>query len=181
MKVISISLFTILGLLFLSGCTNQEVVKDTKQLVKIEGKVERDPSNVGKKETYKVPFKISEVNSDFANLNDSASDTPLRGVRYEVSLISEKELTNEERISFNFEVVTDSSLLKESLGPIQHWGLRESLGPVQTDRLDGYSYILVFETMYRDYSMEELEKLNNERNFQINLKYEGVIKNIEFL
>ncbi|KQL33693.1 hypothetical protein [Psychrobacillus sp. FJAT-21963] len=138
MKVIYTSLFTVLGLLFLSGCTNQQVVNDTKQSVKIEEEVESDHLNVRENETYTVPFKISEINSDFANLNDSASDTPLRGVRYEVSLFSEKELTNEERISFNFEVVTDSSLLKESLGPIQPLGLRESLGPIQTDTLDGY-------------------------------------------
>jgi len=173
MKVISISLFTILGLLFLPGCTNQQVVNDTKQSVKTEEEVESDRSSVGEKETYTVPFKIREINSDFAILNDSAFDTPLRGVRYEVSLFSEKELTNEERISFNFEVVTDSSLLKESLGPIQPLGL--------TDTRDGYLYTLVFETMYRDYSEEELDKLNKERNFQISLKYKGVIKNVEFL
>ena len=173
MKVIYISIFTVLGLLFLSGCTNQQVVNDTKQSVKTEEEVESDHSSVGEKETYTVPFKISEINSDFAILNDSAFDTPLRGVRYEVSLFSEKGLTNEERLSFNFEVVTDSSLLKESLGPIQPL--------VLTDTRDGYLYTLVFETMYGDYSEEELEKLNKERNFQISLKYEGVIKKVEFL
>ena len=155
MKVISISLFTILGLLFLSGCTNQQVVNDTKQSVKTEEEEESDQSDV------------------FANLNDSASDTPLRGVRYEVSLLSEKELTNEERISLNFEVATDSSLLKESLGPIQPL--------ILTDTPDGFLYTLVFETIYRDYSKEELEKLNKERNFQIFLNYEGVIKQVESL
>ena len=44
--------------------------------------MESDHLNVRENETYTVPFKISEINSDFANLNDSASDTPLRGVRY---------------------------------------------------------------------------------------------------
>ena len=173
LKVIYISLLTVLGLLGLSGCTNQQVVNDTKQSVKIEEEVESDQSDVGEKETYTIPFKISEINSDFANLNDSASDTPLRGVRYEVSLLSEKELTNEERISLNFEVATDSSLLKESLGPIQPL--------ILTDTPDGFLYTLVFETIYRDYSKEELEKLNKERNFQILLNYEGVIKQVESL
>lgn len=173
MKVISISMFTVLGLLFFSGCANQQVINDTKQSVKIEEVVEIDSSSVGEKETYTVPFKISEVNSDFANLNDSASNTSFKGVRYEVSLFSEKQLTDEERTSFNFEVVTDSSLLKESLGPIQPL--------ILTDTRGGYVYTLVFETMYKDYSKEELEKLNKERNFQIHLDYEGVIKKVESL
>ena len=173
MKVIYISLFTVLGLLFLSGCTNQQVVNDNKQSVKTEEEVESNHVNVKENEIYTVPFKISEINSVFVNLNDSASDTHLSGVRYEVSLLSKKELTNEDRISFNFEVATDSSLLKESLGPIQPL--------ILTDTRDGYLYTLVFETMYRDYSKEELEKLNKERNFQIFLDYEGVIKEVESL
>ncbi|WP_432355725.1 hypothetical protein [Sporosarcina sp. A2] len=172
MKVIYISLFTLLGLVFLSGCTNQIAVKDTKQSIKTE-EVENNHEIVSENDTYIDPFKISETNSDFANLNDDASGTALRGVRYEVSLFSEKELTNEERISFNFEVVTESSLLKESLGPIQPLDL--------TDTRDGYVYTLVFKKMYRDYSKEELEKLNKERNFQILLKYEGVVKKVESL
>ena len=130
MKAIYISLFTVLGLLFLSGSTNQQVVNDTKQSVKTEEDVESDHVNVKENEIYTVPFKISEINSVFVNLNDSASDKPLSGVRYEVSLLSKKELTNEDRISFNFEVATDSSLLKESLGPIQPL--------ILTDTRDGY-------------------------------------------
>ena len=173
MKVIYISLFTVLGLLFLSGCTNQQVVNDTKQSVKTEEEVESDHVNVKENEIYTVPFKISGINSTFVNLSDSASDTPLSGVRYEVSLLSKKELTNEDRISLNFEVATDTSLLKESLGPTQPL--------ILTDTRDGYLYTLVFETMYRDYSKEELEKLNKERNFQIFLDYEGAIKKVESL
>ncbi|MFJ7826643.1 hypothetical protein [Psychrobacillus sp. NPDC096623] len=173
MKVIYICLFTVLGLLILSGCTNQKVVNEPKQSVKTEEEVESDHVDVSENETYSVPFKISEINSKFANLNDSASDTPLTGVRYEVSLLSEKELSNEERMSLNFEVVTDSSILKESLGPIQPMILK--------DTTDGFIYFLVFETMYRDYTKDELEKLNKERNFQIFLNYEGVIKKVESL
>lgn len=51
------------------------------------------------------------------------------------------------------------------------------LGPIQplylTDTGDGYLYTLSFETIYRDYSKEEL-------NFQIYLNYKGV-NEIEFL
>lgn len=173
MKVFYISSLTVLGLLFLSGCTYQQVVNDAKQSAKTDEEIESDHSSVSKQETYTIPFKISEIKSDIAILNDSAFDTPLRGVRYEVSLFSRKELTNEERLSINFEVVTDSSILKKSLGPIQPLGL--------TDTRNGYLYTLVFETMFRDYSEEELEKLNKERNFQIFFKYEGVIKKVEFL
>ena len=173
MKVIYISLFAVLGLLFLSECTEPKVVNDTKQSVKTEEKVKSDHVNVKENEIYTVPFKIREINSDFASLNDSAFDKPLSGVRYEVSLFSEKELTNEDRLSFKFDVVTDSSLLKESLGSIQPLTL--------TDTRDGYLYTLVFETMYRNYSEEELETLNKERNFHIFLDYDGLIKKVEFI
>jgi hypothetical protein len=35
--------------------------------------------------------------------------------------------------------------------------------------------------MYSDYSKEELEKLNEERNFQIFLNFEDVVKKVESL
>ena len=172
MKSIYIS-FTILGLLFLLGCTNQQVVNEPKQLVKTEDEAISDPSYINEKEIDTVPFKISKIESLLVNLNDSASVTPLSGVRYEVSLLSKKELSNEERISLNFEVVTDSSILKESLGPIQPL--------VLTDTRDGYLYTLVFETIYRDYSKEELENLNKELNFRVFLNYKGKNKKVESL
>jgi len=86
-------------------------------------------------------------------------------------MLAEKEISNDEKTSFNFEIVTNSSL-KESIGPIQPLDL--------TDTGNGYLYTLSFETIYRDYSKEELEKFNNERNFQIYLNYKGV-NEIEFL
>lgn len=171
--MIYISSFTLLGLLFLSGCINDQVINEEEQSVKTEVEVVRDHEKVKEKAIYTVPFKINEINSVFVNLNDSAFDKPLSGVRYEVTLMSEKELSNEERISFDFEIVTDSSILKESLGPIQPLMI--------TDTRDGYLYTLVFETMYRDYSEEELEKLNTERNFQIFLKNEDVLKRVKSL
>lgn len=172
MKSIYIS-FTILGLLFLLGCTNLQVVNEPKQLVKTEDEAVSDPLYINENEIDNVPFKISKIESLLVNLNDSASVTPLSGVRYEVSLLSEKELSNEERMSLNFEVVTDSSILKESLGPIQPL--------VLTDTRDGYLYTLVFETIYRDYSKEELEKLNKEINFRVSLNYKGENKKVESL
>jgi len=170
MKVVYIIFFAAFGLLFLSGCTNYQAVNDTKKSEETDEEME---SVHLENEIYTVPFKIIEINSVFVKLNDSAFDTPLSGVRYEISLWSEKEISNEERISFNFDVATDSSLLKESLGPIQPLAL--------TDTRDGYLYTLVFETMYRNYSEEELETLNKERNFHIFLDYDGLIEKVEFI
>lgn len=164
MKRINVSLLTVLGLTILTGCTVNQVENEAKQ-VKNEVIKVSNPLLVGMNEDYKVPFKISDINSVFVYLNDSASEVPLRGVRYEVSLLAEREISNDERASFNFEIVTDSSL-KESLGPIQPLYL--------SDTGNGYLYTLSFETIYRDYSKEELEKLNKERNFQIYLNYKGV-------
>ena len=166
-----VSLLTVLGLSILTGCTDNHVENEAKQLVKNEDIKGSDPLFVATNEDYKVPFKISEIKSVLVNLNDSVSEAPLRGVRYEVSLLSEKEISNDERTSFNFEIVTDSSL-KKSLGPIQPLYL--------TDTDSGYLYTLSFETIYREYSKEELENLNKERNFQIYLNYKGV-NEIEFL
>ncbi len=147
-------------LLLLTGCNDEEI------------KVS-DPLYISKNNDYTVPFKISEIKSVFVNLNDIALEKPLRGVRYEVSLLSEKEISNEDRTSFNFEILTDSSILKKSTGPIQ---------PVHlTDTRNGYLYSLSFETIYGDYSKEELEELIKERNFQILLVYKGVNNVLEFL
>ncbi|WP_336498517.1 hypothetical protein [Psychrobacillus sp. FJAT-51614] len=173
MKRFYISVLTLLGLSLLIGCTDKQVEKDTKQLTKIEEIEVSEPLNIGRNADYSVPFKISEIKSIFVNLNDSASETPLRGVRYEVSLASEKEILNEDRSSFNFEVVTESTIMKESLGTIQPMSL--------TDTRDGYLYTLSFETIYREYSKEELEELIKERNFQIYLNYKGISNSIEFL
>lgn len=169
MKRNNVCLLTVLGLTILTGCTVNQVENEAKQVKNEDIKVS-DSLFVATNEDYKVPFKISEINSVLVNLNDSASDAPLSGVRYEVSLLTEKEISNEERTSFNFEIVTDSSLM-ESLGPIQPLYL--------SDTGNGYLYTLSFETIYRDYSKEELEKLNKERNFQIYLNYKGV-NEIEF-
>ncbi|MFB5087700.1 hypothetical protein PGC35_10845 [Psychrobacillus sp. PGGUH221] len=165
MKGFYVSLFALLGLCLLAGCTDNQFDNKAKLFVKTEEIKESDALYVNTIEDYKVPFKISQIKSVIVNLNDSASEIPLKGVRYEVSLMSEKEISNEDRTSFNFEVVTDSSL-KESLGPIQPLHL--------TDTRDGYLYTLSFETIYRDYSKEELEELYKERNFKIYLNYKGV-------
>ena len=173
MKVIYSSLFTLLCLLFLLGCSVQVVGNDSLQSVKTGGEVKNDFVYVSEKENSTIHFKISEITSDIVNLNDGASETPLSGVRYEIVLLSEKELTNEERISYGFEVVTESTLLKEVLGPIHPLCLK--------DTHDGYRYTLAFETMYKEYPEEELEKLKKERNFQILLKYDGEVLKIESL
>lgn len=165
MKGFYVSLFALLGLCLLAGCNDNQFDNKAKPFVKTEEIKENDPLIVDTIEDYKVPFQISQIKSVIVNLNDSASEIPLKGVRYEVSLVSEKEISIDDRTSFIFEIITDSSL-KESLGPIQ---------PLQLiDTRDGYLYTLSFETIYRDYSIEELEELYKERNFQIYLNYKGV-------
>ena len=152
MKGFYIGLLTVLGLSLLTGCADSQVENEVKQVTKTEGEKVSDPLYVSTNEDYKVPFKIKDIKSVYVNLNDSASGPDLSGVRYEVSLLSETEIPNEDRTSFNFEIVTDS-LLKESLGPIHSIHL--------TGAGDGYLYTLSFETIYRDYSEEELEGLDN--------------------
>ena len=166
-----IGLFYVLGLLLLIGCTDIHVENEANQLVKTKEIKISEPLDMSSNEDFSVPLKISEIKSVSINLNDSVSETPLRGVRYEVSMLSEKEITNEDIATFNFVIVTNSSL-KESIGPIQPLYL--------TDTSDGYLYTLAFETIYRDYSKNELEELNKERNFQIFLNYKG-LKEIQFL
>lgn len=170
MKGFYVGLLTVLGLSLFTGCTDNQFENEIKQEVNTEEIEVSDPLYVSD-EDYKVPFKIKEIKSVYVNLNDSASGPNLSGVRYEVSLLSETEISNEDRKSFNFEIVTDTSL-KESLGPVPSLHL--------TDAGDGYVYTLSFETIYRDYSEEELEGLYKERNFQIYLIYKGVNR-IEFL
>ena len=80
-----VSLLTVLGLSILTGCTDNHVENEAKQLVKNEVIKVSDPIFVGTNENYKVPFKISGIKSVFVNLNDSASEALLRGVRYEVA------------------------------------------------------------------------------------------------
>ncbi len=77
MKVIFSSLFTLLCLLFLSGCSVQVVGNDSLQSVKTRGEVKKDFVYVSEKENSTIQFKISEITSDIVNLNDGASETPL--------------------------------------------------------------------------------------------------------
>ena len=171
MKFTYKSIVPMLGLLFLTGCTDQPKAQETKQAVKVDA-VELEPSYVSEKEDYTMPFKIREIKSFFVELNDDAFEKPLKGVRYEVLLVGDKELTFEEKMADNFEVVTDASLLEAANGPIQHLSL--------TDTRDGFLYTLVFETIYQDYTEEELETLYNERNFHIFFTYDGVRKVVDF-
>lgn len=171
MKLTFKRIIPMLGLLFLTGCTDQPVAPDTKQAVKVEA-VELEPSHLSEKEDYIVPFKITEMKSDYMELNGAGFEKPLKGVRYEVLMEGDKELTHDERRADNFEVVTDAPLLEAANVSIQHLSF--------TDTRDGFLYTLIFETMYQDYTEEELEILYNERDFLIYYTYEGVRKVVEF-
>ena len=106
------------------------------------------------------------------NLNDNASEIPLRGVRYEVSLISEKEISHEDLAYFNFEVLTDSNNLQESIEGIQPLYLNETTNE--------FVYMLAFESIYREYSEHKLEVLMKERNFVIQFDDKGVKEILKF-
>lgn len=160
---------TIMGLILLVGCT-----EDVTEIESIEiGKIENTEKNIeiGNNENYKFPFEIKEINSEIVKLNDTASEGPLKGVQYDVSLFSNEQIPYEDITSYEFEIVANSPLI-ESLGPIQPLHL--------ADTRDGYIYSLSFGTIYNHYSSKELENLNNERDFQVFLNYKGVRYLVEF-
>lgn len=165
-------LLGIIGITLLFGCSEETMKED-----KIErDKIEKTDINIAgekeDKENFKVPFKIEAIDSKILDLNDAASDTPLIGVRYEISLFSKEKMTHEVFSSYTFEIVAKSTSLK-SLGPIQSLSLANTLS-------DGYLYNLSFETEYRDYTQEELESLLNDRDFQVIVVYEGGSYPVEY-
>lgn len=155
-------LIVIMSILLLYGCSEESIKDDTFTRDSLENK-----------ESYKLPFKIKTIESKIIDLNDPAFDPPLKGVRYEVVLFSNEEITPESYSSYELEIVANSTL-KESLGPIQ------SLINLTKTLSDGYLYSIAFETVYRNYSQEELENLKNDRDFRVFLNYEEVRYPVEF-
>lgn len=165
-------LLGIIGITLLFGCSEETMKED-----KIErDKIEKTDINIAgekeDKENFKVPFKIEAIDSKILDLNDAASDTPLIGVRYEISLFSKEKMAQQGFSSYAFEIVAKSTSLKP-LGPIQSLSLANTLS-------DGYLYNLSFETEYRDYTQEELESLLNDRDFQVIVVYEGGSYPVEY-
>jgi hypothetical protein len=166
-------LLAIMGIVLLFGCTEESIKENTIERDNIE--ITDMNIAVGKeiKEGFEVPFKIDVIESKILEFNDAAFDKPLKGVRYEISLFSKEEIPYETYSSYEFEI-DPKSTLKESLGPIQGLSLADTLN-------EGYVYSLPFETVYhQDYTQEELENLNIDRDFQVFLNFEGERYPVEF-
>lgn len=166
-------LIVIVSILLLCGCSEESIKKDTIAQENLDNTAVDSATETNKKESYKLPFKIKTIESKTIDLNDSAFDPPLKGVRYEVSLFSNEKISPESYSSYELEIVANSTL-KESLGPIQ------SLISLTKTLSDGYLYSIAFETIYRNYSQEELENLKNDRDFRVFLNYEKVRYPVEF-
>ena len=164
LKKMYISL-TIIGLILLVGCTEDKTETEFIEIGKIENTEENVVLEIGNNENYKIPFEITEINSVIVKLNDPASEGPLKGVQYDVSLFSNEQIPDEDIASYEFEIVANSPLI-EMIGPIQPLRL--------ADTREGIIYSLSFGTVFNNYSSKELGKLNNERDFQIFLNYKGV-------
>lgn len=118
-----------------------------------------------KSSNVEAPFIIKSIDSFIIPLNDTASKTQLNGVQYQVSLFSSKKIQPENYSSYKFEIIS-SSVLNENLGPLKDLSLTNTYD-------EGYLYNLIFESVYRDYSEEDLESLLNEKDFKIVVEHNG--------
>ncbi|WP_028609697.1 hypothetical protein [Paenibacillus harenae] len=166
-------LIVIMSILLLCGCSEESIKENTIARENLDNTAVDSAIKTNKKESYKLPFKIKTIESKIIDLNDPAIDPPLKGVRYEVSLFSNEKISPENYSSYELEIAANSTL-KESLGPIQ------SLINLTKTLSDGYLYSIAFETIYRNYSQEELENLKNDRDFRVFLNYEEVRYPVEF-
>lgn len=160
-------LIVVISILLLCGCSEESIHEDTIARKKSENTAINSAVEKNNKENDKLPFKIKTIESRIIELNDSAFDPPLKGVRFEVVLFSNEKIAAESYSAYELEIVANS-ILKESLGPIQ------SLINLSKTLSVGYLYSVAFETIYRNYSEEELENLKNDRDFRIFLNYEEV-------
>ena len=155
-------LLTLVSIFLLCGCSGETVVND-KNNSQINHTI--NESNLvaisDNKEEQPIPFKIDEIDSKILDLNDpaSAKPKPLKGVRYEITLFSKERIPAENFTSYEFEIEANAPL-EEFLGPIETLTMSNTLD-------DGYLYTVAFETVYREHTQEELEALNNERDFNI--------------
>ncbi|MBO0589252.1 hypothetical protein [Sporosarcina sp. E16_8] len=165
-------LLALMSTLLLFACSQDTINTNSGVLQeKVEQKVTSKVTDTENKVNYQIPFKINKIESEILNLNDSASEVVLKGVRYELFLFSKEKIPEEKYLSYEFEIDANSPL-KESLGPIDTLTLAETLS-------DGYLYTLSFGTIYREHTQAELDAFNQEHDFNILVNYEGVKYQIE--
>jgi len=160
----------------LCGCSEDEetIAKDSNILQNSQTQNESNLTVVSdNKENYQIPFKINEVDSKIVELNDSAFEEPLKGVRYDILLFSKEKFSAEELLGYQFEINANSPLKEELLGPIEILTMSKTLS-------NGYIYTLSFSTVYREHTQDELEALNKERDFNIFVNYRGLRYPIEY-
>lgn len=157
------SLLAVMSIFLLFGCSKG----NGKDAMDIDSSVKTSTE-----EKQKLDFQIETIESKIIDLNDSASSEPIKGVRYEILLFSNENISPEGYSSYEFEIEPNSHL-KESLGPIENISLAKTLN-------DGYLYSVSFETIYREYTSEELEILKKERDFHIFVTYKGARQPVEF-
>lgn len=150
-------------LVLLVSCSDENVNIDSFKSIGQNTKINK----IHKKNEHS-PFSIESINSQILPLNDPASEEPLRGVNYEVLLFSKEEISPEKILSLKFDIVAHSILKESLLGPIPDApiNLAQTLS-------EGYLYRLQFATNFRNYTQRELEDLNNDRNFQLFVEYDG--------
>lgn len=118
------------------------------------------------KKIEKSHLFLKSIDSRILSFNDPAIDKPLKGVNYQILLYSTERISPKDLSSFEFEVKGDSKFNEALVSSVTPLTINNTLPK-------GYIYSLQFETNYRDYTQEELEKLNNERDFQIFVKTNG--------
>ena len=79
---------------FLLFACSQETINTNSGVLqeKVEQKVTSKATDSENKVNYQIPFKLNKIESKILNLNDSASEVVLKGVRYEIFLFSKEKI-----------------------------------------------------------------------------------------
>ena len=167
------ALLALMSVFLLCGCSEETIKKNSNIPQNTDTQNESNIVEVSdNKENYGIPFKINKIDSLILDLNDLASEKPLKGVRYEILLFSKEKIPAESFMSYEFQIDANEPL-KEFLGPIQTLTMSKTSS-------DGYIYTLAFETIYGEHSQVELEALKKERDFNIFVIYEEVRYPVEY-
>lgn len=166
----------LVSVFLLCGCSEDEETITRDSNIPQNNQTQNESNLTGvsyNKENYQIPFKINKVDSKIVELNDSAFEEPLKGVRYDIFLFSKEKFSTEQLLGYQFEIDANSPLKEELLGPIEILTMSKTLS-------DGYIYTLSFSTVYREHRLDELEALNKERDFNIFVNYSGVRYPVEY-
>lgn len=169
-------LVALVSIFLLFGCSEDEETITRDSSIPQNNQTQNESNLMGlsdNKENYQLPFNINKVDSKIVELNDSAFEEPLKGVRYDILLFSKEKFSAEQLLGYQFEIDANSPLKEELLGPIEILTMSKTLS-------DGYIYTLSFSTVYREHTQDELEALNKERDFNIFVNCRGVRYPVEY-